>query len=58
MTSTKTTMHITDIRTIAVPVTDQDQALQFYRDGLGLETASTCRTATTSAGWRSCQAVP
>ncbi len=38
MTSTKTTMHITDIRTIAVPVTDQDRALEFYRDGLGLET--------------------
>jgi predicted enzyme related to lactoylglutathione lyase len=38
MTSTTTTMHITDIRTVAVPVTDQDRALAFYRDGLGLET--------------------
>ena len=38
MTSTQTTMHITDIRTIAVPVTDQDRALEFYRDALGLET--------------------
>lgn len=38
MTPTETTMHITDIRTVAVPVTDQDQALAFYRDGLGLET--------------------
>ena len=31
-------MHITDIRTVAVPVTDQDRSLAFYRDGLGLET--------------------
>ena len=38
MTSTQKTMHITDIRTVAVPVTDQDRALAFYRDGLGLET--------------------
>ena len=38
MTSTTTTLHITDIRTVAVPVTNQDQALAFYRDGLGLET--------------------
>ena len=38
MTTTQTTMHITDIRTVAVPVTDQDRALEFYRDGLGLQT--------------------
>jgi predicted enzyme related to lactoylglutathione lyase len=38
MTATQTTMHITDIRTVAVPVTDQDRALAFYRDDLGLET--------------------
>ena len=38
MTSTQASMHITDIRTVAVPVTDQDRALEFYRDGLGLET--------------------
>jgi catechol 2,3-dioxygenase-like lactoylglutathione lyase family enzyme len=28
---------ITDIRTIAVPVRDQDKALAFYRDTLGFE---------------------
>lgn len=38
MTTTTTTVHITDIRTVAVPVADQDRALAFYRDGLGLET--------------------
>ena len=38
MTPTRTTMHITDIRTVAVPVSDQDRALEFYRDRLGLET--------------------
>ena len=38
MTRTQTAIHITDIRTIAVPVTDQDRALEFYRDALGLET--------------------
>lgn len=38
MTSTQATMHITDIRTVAVPVADQDRALAFYRGALGLET--------------------
>jgi predicted enzyme related to lactoylglutathione lyase len=38
MTPTPTRVHITDIRTVAVPVSDQDRALEFYRDGLGLET--------------------
>jgi predicted enzyme related to lactoylglutathione lyase len=38
MTPTPTRIHITDIRTVAVPVSDQDRALEFYRDGLGLET--------------------
>jgi predicted enzyme related to lactoylglutathione lyase len=38
MTATETTVHITDIRTVAVPVNDQDRALAFYRDALGLET--------------------
>ncbi len=28
---------ITDIRTVGVPVTDQDRALEFYLDGLGFE---------------------
>lgn len=28
---------INDIRTIAIPVRDQDQALEFYRDKLGFE---------------------
>jgi catechol 2,3-dioxygenase-like lactoylglutathione lyase family enzyme len=38
MSPTPTRIHITDIRTVAVPVTDQDRALEFYRDALGLET--------------------
>lgn len=38
MTPTPTRVHITDIRTVAVPVSDQDRSLEFYRDGLGLET--------------------
>ena len=38
MTATETTVHISDIRTVAVPVNDQDRALAFYRDALGLET--------------------
>lgn len=29
--------HITDIRTIAVPVTDQDRALDFYVEKLGFD---------------------
>jgi lactoylglutathione lyase len=30
--------HITDVLTVGVPVTDQDQALAFYVDTLGFET--------------------
>ena len=29
--------HITEVRTVAVPVTDQDRALDFYVDKLGFE---------------------
>ena len=29
--------HITDIRTIAIPVTDQDRAVEFYVERLGFE---------------------
>jgi catechol 2,3-dioxygenase-like lactoylglutathione lyase family enzyme len=29
--------HITDLRTVAVPVTDQDRALEFYVGALGFE---------------------
>jgi catechol 2,3-dioxygenase-like lactoylglutathione lyase family enzyme len=32
-----TTTHITELRTVAVPVTDQDRALDFYVDKLGFE---------------------
>jgi predicted enzyme related to lactoylglutathione lyase len=38
MNPNPTRVHITDIRTVAVPVTNQDRALEFYRDALGLET--------------------
>jgi catechol 2,3-dioxygenase-like lactoylglutathione lyase family enzyme len=34
----QTTTPITDIRTVGVPVTDQDRALAFYVDKLGFET--------------------
>ena len=30
-------LHLKDVRTVAVPVADQDQALAFYRDTLGFE---------------------
>ena len=29
--------HITEVRTVAVPVTDQDRALEFYVGALGFE---------------------
>jgi lactoylglutathione lyase len=33
----QTTTPITDVRTIGVPVTDQDKAVEFYLDKLGFE---------------------
>lgn len=33
----ETTTHIIALRTVAVPVTDQDRALQFYVDTLGFD---------------------
>ncbi|HET9520899.1 MAG TPA: VOC family protein [Candidatus Limnocylindrales bacterium] len=38
MSDTHTHTHITDVRTIAIPVADQDRALRFYADTLGFET--------------------
>jgi catechol 2,3-dioxygenase-like lactoylglutathione lyase family enzyme len=38
MSETGTRTHITDIGTVGVPVTDQDRALEFYREKLGFET--------------------
>jgi catechol 2,3-dioxygenase-like lactoylglutathione lyase family enzyme len=38
MSDTHARTHITDVRTIAIPVTDQDRALRFYADTLGFET--------------------
>jgi catechol 2,3-dioxygenase-like lactoylglutathione lyase family enzyme len=37
MHHTATRTHVTDVRTIAVPVTDQDAALAFYTEKLGFE---------------------
>jgi catechol 2,3-dioxygenase-like lactoylglutathione lyase family enzyme len=37
MSQSKTTTGIVDLRTVGVPVTDQDRALAFYVDVLGLE---------------------
>ncbi|SRR6266536_5157752 len=37
MTGTKASNQISQIRTVGVPVTDQDRALEFYTGKLGLE---------------------
>ncbi len=37
MSATKGSARITQIRTVGVPVTDQDRALEFYTGKLGLE---------------------
>jgi len=36
--TTASSIHISDVRTIAISVRDQDRALAFYRDILGFET--------------------
>ncbi len=38
MTNTATTNRITDLRTVGVPVTDQDATLDFFVNTLGFET--------------------
>jgi predicted enzyme related to lactoylglutathione lyase len=38
MTGTPTTTRIADVRTVAVPVSDQERALEFYGGVLGFET--------------------
>ncbi len=37
MSKTETKISITDVRTVGVPVTQQDRALEFYVDRLGFE---------------------
>ena len=37
MSKTETRIRITDVRTVGVPVTQQDRALEFYVDRLGFE---------------------
>jgi catechol 2,3-dioxygenase-like lactoylglutathione lyase family enzyme len=37
MTDTETSLHITQVGTVGVPVKDQDRALEFYLDKLGFE---------------------
>src|ERR1700694_3457682 len=37
MPETKTRTRITDVRTVGVPVVDQDRALEFYVDKLGFD---------------------
>ena len=37
MSKTETTTHITQVRTIGIPVADQDRALAFYLEKLGFE---------------------
>jgi catechol 2,3-dioxygenase-like lactoylglutathione lyase family enzyme len=38
MTTTGTEIRITGVRTVGIPVSDQDRALEFYVDVLGFET--------------------
>ena len=38
MSKTESRTHITGIRTVGVPVSDQDRALEFYTEKLGFET--------------------
>ena len=37
MTDTTTTTHITELRTVGIPVSAQDEALRFYTETLGFE---------------------
>jgi lactoylglutathione lyase len=37
MPKSEATIQVTDVRTVGVPVTDQDRALRFYVDTLGFE---------------------
>ncbi len=37
MTSTETSMHISEVGTVIVPVADQDKSLEFYTEKLGFE---------------------
>lgn len=37
MSATQMTTHITDVGTVGIPVSDQDRAVEFYRDKLGFE---------------------
>ena len=38
MSDSQAPMHLVDVRTVAIPVADQDRALRFYADTLGFET--------------------
>jgi lactoylglutathione lyase len=37
MSTSKPTMHVCEVQTVGVPVTDQDRALSFYVDTLGFD---------------------
>ena len=50
--SEQTKTHIKEVRTVNVPVSDHDRALDFYVDKLGFENAWTSRSARASAGSR------
>ncbi len=41
---------ITDIGTVGIPVTDQDQAVEFFVAGWGSRSGSTCGWGRASAG--------
>jgi hypothetical protein len=50
MPSPQPIIQIEEVRTIGVPVTDQDRAIRFYVNTLGFETRLDVPSVTTSAG--------
>ena len=52
MAETSTNTRITQIGTVIVPVSDQNQALEFYMASSGSRSAPTSRSAGATAGWK------
>ena len=52
MAETDAKTHIAQIGTVIVPVSDQDQALEFYPTSSGSRSAPTSRSARATAGWK------
>jgi hypothetical protein len=47
------TTRITKVEAVALPVTDQDRAVEFYLGKLGFENGAMCRSGRACAGSRS-----